>query len=74
MTENQNAKANGLRLNELQSEHFQTSNIFKLIFIIYLILVQVRYIQSTSATSGQGLYEGLDWLSNNISATKKWWK
>ncbi|GAA0159513.1 G-protein [Lithospermum erythrorhizon] len=27
------------------------------------------YIQSTCATSGQGLYEGLDWLSNNI-ATK----
>ncbi|XP_075101343.1 ADP-ribosylation factor 2-B-like [Nicotiana tabacum] len=26
-----------------------------------------RYIQSASATSGQGLYEGLDWLSNNIS-------
>jgi len=28
-----------------------------------------RYIQSTCATSGEGLYEGLDWLSNNI-ATK----
>ncbi|XP_043711903.1 ADP-ribosylation factor 1-like [Telopea speciosissima] len=26
------------------------------------------YIQSTCATSGQGLYEGLDWLSNNISS------
>ncbi|CAI5464152.1 unnamed protein product [Closterium sp. Yama58-4] len=26
------------------------------------------YIQSTCATSGEGLYEGLDWLSNNISA------
>ncbi|KAK9112668.1 hypothetical protein Scep_020187 [Stephania cephalantha] len=25
------------------------------------------YIQSTCATSGEGLYEGLDWLSNNIS-------
>ncbi|KAF3961823.1 hypothetical protein ACB098_07G097000 [Castanea mollissima] len=25
------------------------------------------YVQSASATSGQGLYEGLDWLSNNIS-------
>ncbi|URD96616.1 ARF [Musa troglodytarum] len=24
------------------------------------------YIQSTCATSGEGLYEGLDWLSNNI--------
>lgn len=28
-----------------------------------------RYIQSACATSGEGLYEGLDWLSNNI-ATK----
>ncbi|GMH10412.1 hypothetical protein Nepgr_012253 [Nepenthes gracilis] len=27
------------------------------------------YIQSTCATSGEGLYEGLDWLANNI-ATK----
>ncbi|RVW46482.1 ADP-ribosylation factor [Vitis vinifera] len=27
------------------------------------------YIQSTCATSGEGLYEGLEWLSNNI-ATK----
>ncbi|RZC54928.1 hypothetical protein C5167_013779 [Papaver somniferum] len=25
------------------------------------------YIQSACATSGEGLYEGLDWLSNNIS-------
>ncbi|KAH7575306.1 hypothetical protein ACOSP7_005184 [Xanthoceras sorbifolium] len=25
------------------------------------------YIQSTSAISGEGIYEGLDWLSNNIS-------
>lgn len=25
------------------------------------------YIQSCCATSGEGLYEGLDWLSNNIS-------
>nr|KYP62550.1 ADP-ribosylation factor 1 [Cajanus cajan] len=28
------------------------------------------YIQSTCATSGEGLYEGLDWLSNNISSNK----
>eukprot|EP00301_Raphidiophrys_heterophryoidea_P022664 c6772_g1_i1.p1 GENE.c6772_g1_i1~~c6772_g1_i1.p1 ORF type:complete len:181 (+),score=42.23 c6772_g1_i1:86-628(+) len=25
------------------------------------------YVQSTCATTGDGLYEGLDWLSNNIS-------
>ncbi|OMJ10362.1 ADP-ribosylation factor [Smittium culicis] len=27
---------------------------------------RVWYIQSTCATSGDGLYEGLDWLSNNM--------
>ncbi|MFS7938284.1 putative small GTP-binding protein [Helianthus anomalus] len=27
---------------------------------------QKWYVQSASATSGEGLYEGLDWLSNNI--------
>jgi ADP-ribosylation factor 1/2 len=26
------------------------------------------YIQSTCATSGEGLYEGLDWLSNAIAS------
>ena len=26
------------------------------------------YIQSACATSGEGLYEGLDWLSNNIAS------
>ncbi|KAK9113733.1 hypothetical protein Syun_020530 [Stephania yunnanensis] len=30
-------------------------------------LRQRQYIQSTCATSGEGLYEGLDWLSNNIA-------
>ena len=28
------------------------------------------YIQSTCATSGEGLYEGLDWLSTNIANKK----
>ena len=28
------------------------------------------YIQSTCATTGDGLYEGLDWLSANLSGTK----
>ena len=27
-----------------------------------------RYIQSTCATTGEGLYEGLDWLSSNIAS------
>ena len=26
----------------------------------------VQYIQSTCATSGDGLYEGLEWLSNSL--------
>jgi len=29
------------------------------------------YIQATCATTGDGLYEGLDWLSNTLSKTKK---
>ncbi|KAF2069166.1 hypothetical protein CYY_009517 [Polysphondylium violaceum] len=28
------------------------------------------YIQSTCATSGDGLYEGLDWLSNTLTSNK----
>ncbi|XP_064474005.1 ADP-ribosylation factor 4 [Ornithodoros turicata] len=28
------------------------------------------YIQATCATQGQGLYEGLDWLSNELSKVK----
>ena len=40
----------------------------KLCAITYMcIIVCIRYIQSTCATSGEGLYEGLDWLSNNIA-------
>ncbi|GAA0183431.1 G-protein [Lithospermum erythrorhizon] len=31
------------------------------------------YIQSTCATSGEGLYEGLDWLSNNIASKASFW-
>ncbi|EAL62820.1 hypothetical protein ACTFIW_008011 [Dictyostelium discoideum] len=29
------------------------------------------YIQSTCATSGDGLYEGLDWLSNTLTSSSK---
>lgn len=28
------------------------------------------YIQSTCATSGDGIYEGLEWLANSISPGK----
>jgi len=28
------------------------------------------YIQSTCATTGDGLYEGLDWLSNTLNKKK----
>ncbi|PRQ22920.1 putative small GTPase superfamily, ARF/SAR type, P-loop containing nucleoside triphosphate hydrolase [Rosa chinensis] len=38
---------------------------------LHLLGQRSWYIQSTSAISGQGLYEGLDWLSNTISTTKK---
>uniref|UniRef100_A0A673SR99 ADP ribosylation factor 1 n=1 Tax=Suricata suricatta TaxID=37032 RepID=A0A673SR99_SURSU len=30
------------------------------------------YIQATCATSGDGLYEGLDWLSNQLRNQKSW--
>ncbi|KAJ0895854.1 putative small GTP-binding protein [Helianthus annuus] len=33
----------------------------------------MKYIQSTCATSGEGLYEGLDWLSNNIANKAQGW-
>ena len=29
-----------------------------------------RYIQATCATSGEGLYEGLDWLSAELAKSK----
>ncbi|XP_075673275.1 ADP-ribosylation factor 2 isoform X2 [Castanea sativa] len=34
---------------------------------LYSLNQRPWYVQRASATSGQGLYEGLDWLSNNIS-------
>jgi len=30
------------------------------------------YIQATCATNGEGLYEGLDWLSNQLKNIKHW--
>lgn len=29
-------------------------------------MIPPQYIQSTCATSGDGLYEGLEWLSNSL--------
>ena len=31
-----------------------------------VVLMTFQYIQSTCATSGDGLYEGLEWLSNSL--------
>lgn len=31
-----------------------------------LTIICLQYIQSTCATSGDGLYEGLNWLSENL--------
>ncbi|KAG5495966.1 hypothetical protein JIQ42_02846 [Leishmania sp. Namibia] len=36
---------------------------------LYSVRNRRWYIQGCCATTAQGLYEGLDWLSNNISAT-----
>lgn len=33
----------------------------------FLVTGWFRYIQAACATNGQGLYEGLDWLSSNIT-------
>ena len=40
---------------------------------VYCETVCLRYIQSTCATSGEGLYEGLDWLSSNIANKVYFW-
>ena len=37
------------------------------------MVIHFRYIQSTCATSGEGLYEGLEWLSNNIASKASTW-
>ena len=36
--------------------------------VLYFFLPQ-WYIQATCATKGEGLYEGLDWLSNELAKT-----
>ncbi|CAA2967783.1 ADP-ribosylation factor 2 [Olea europaea subsp. europaea] len=52
-----------INLGILMGRAFQ---VFEMFYQTFLILTS-RYIQSTCATSGEGLYEGLDWLSNNIA-------
>ena len=34
---------------------------------MYVLLFLQWYVQSACATQGTGLYEGLDWLSNELS-------
>ncbi|MCO5587121.1 hypothetical protein L7F22_041068 [Adiantum nelumboides] len=34
----------------------------------YNLAMSSRYIQSTCATTGEGLYEGIDWLSANMAS------
>ena len=56
-----------------ETSQSQSSCWFVLLLITFLWSISLyelslfRYIQSTCATSGEGLYEGLDWLSNNIA-------
>jgi len=38
-----------------------------LLLLLVLSLSLSRYIQGASAPTGDGLYEGLDWLSNTLS-------
>lgn len=35
--------------------------------VFFILFFFQWYIQSTCATQGSGLYEGLDWLSNELS-------
>lgn len=37
--------------------------------LIYVSFSRIQYIQSTCATSGDGLYEGLDWLATTLRKT-----
>ena len=47
--------------------HIPCVNITK----IFTIFKFQWYIQATCATQGQGLYEGLDWLSNELAKSQK---
>ena len=38
---------------------------------LHLLRQRNWYIQSTCATTGDGLYEGLDWLSTTLTKSKK---
>ena len=40
------------------------------IYVCVFPLPLLRYIQATCATTGDGLYEGLDWLSNTLKKSK----
>lgn len=51
--------------NNFLSKEFQTLVILIKCFLIVLSLQW--YVQATCATQGTGLYEGLDWLSNELS-------
>ena len=39
-------------------------------YVCVFPLPLLRYIQATCATTGDGLYEGLDWLSNTLKKSK----
>ncbi|KAL7058257.1 hypothetical protein AAHC03_016349 [Spirometra sp. Aus1] len=38
---------------------------------LYALHEREWFVQATCATSGTGLYEGLDWLSNTLSSVKR---
>ena len=37
--------------------------------LFFFFFLPQWYIQATCATKGEGLYEGLDWLSNELAKT-----
>ena len=53
-------------------EHFLILSVVSILFAIKFL--SQKYFQATCATNGDGLYEGLDWLSNQLKNASRRWK
>lgn len=56
-----------LHLNQLRNRHVSIPSEFSHEKKTKNYLLFQWYIQATCATQGHGLYEGLDWLSNELA-------
>lgn len=54
-----------LHLNQLKNRHVSVPDFSQIFFLINFFFQW--FIQNTCATQGHGLYEGLDWLSNELA-------